>query len=186
MHDLKIRNVNRYINIGHLNSSEFYGVILEKKRIIVMIEISICQEFQYSPSRTELSAPTTIGSDLTSDPPAAPTNTAHFPPPLSHPPRRSVYTKVLLSRCVSDPLSHARPTSAWRRVACPSPYTPCETGEMRRYSERWFFEQYTPLHNILRGWCHFRFRVWRERGKTCKHVSGNVWSHILRTDETMS
>lgn len=123
-------------------------------------------------SRTQLSAPTiqtaTIGSDLSSDPPAAQQAPLTFPP-LSQPPRRSVYTKVLLSRCVSDPLCHARPT---RRPRPPM---------SRRFSEplhsvdtvrRSLSKQYTLLHNITRGkLCHFR-SGFDGREKRRKHFFG--------------
>lgn len=132
-------------------------------------------------SRTQLSAPTiqtaTIGSDLSSDPPAAQQAPLTFPP-LSQPPRRSVYTKVLLSRCVSDPLCHARPTSTSTDVTSlfRAPTLLVKQAKTVDTVSRSLSKQY----NIPRGkLCHFRSGFDR-REKRRKHVFGRkTWDLLL-------
>lgn len=148
------------------------------KNRTAMIQISICREFQCS--RTQLSAPT-IGSDLSSDPPAAQQAPLTFPP-LSQPPRRSVYTKVLLSRCVSDPLCHARPTSTSTDVTSlfRAPTLLVKQAKTVNTVRRSLSKQYTPLHNIPRGkLCHFR-SGFDGREKRRKHFFGRkTWDLLL-------
>lgn len=145
------------------------------KKRTAMIQISICREFQCS--RTQLSAPNiqtaTIGSDLSSDPPAAQQAPLTFPP-LSQPPRRSVYTKVLLSRCVSDPLCHARPTSTSTDVTSlfRAPTLLVKQAKTVDTVRRSLSKQYTPLHNTPSDkLCHFR-SGFDGREKRRKHFFG--------------
>lgn len=157
--------------IGHPNSSNYYGVFLS------MIQISICREFQCSillPSqgrscpRPPSRRPRLEVTSALSDPPAA------QQAPLTFPPRRSVYTKVLLSRCVSDPLCHARPTSTSTDVTSlfRAPTLLVKQAKTVDTVRRSLSKQYTLLHNIPRGkLCHFR-SMFNGREKRRKHFFG--------------
>lgn len=162
------------------------------KKRTAMIQISICREFQCSILLTaqgrSCPRPPSDGHDwkwpqLWST--RCTTSTAPLTfPPLSQPPRRSVYTKVLLSRCVSDPLCHARPTSTSTSTDVTSlfraPTLLVKQAKTVDTVRRSLSKQYTLFHNIPRGkLCHFR-SGFDGREKRRKHFFGRkTWDLLL-------